>query len=144
MEEIAIKMNFPEKTAKFFGCHCSDTLILTNLKGCFGLTLGMTRLLVANLEITLSGIKFILLDDSGQQLLQFCNGVLSFHQDEDKIELNNCSTLIEASPTVLGSANKEVEFLIILNLSFNLKYILLILFLRPSSLFSSPCNSFPS
>ena len=86
MEEIAIKMTFPEKTAKFFGCHCSDTLILTNLKGCFGLTLGMTRLLVANLEITLSGIKFILLDDSGQQLLQFCNGVLSFHQDEDKIE----------------------------------------------------------
>ena len=79
-------MNFSEKTAKFFGCHCSDTLILTNLNECFGLTLGMTRLLVANLEINLSGIKFVFLDESGQQLLQFYNGVLSFHQDEDKIE----------------------------------------------------------
>ena len=85
IDKITITTNISEKTTKFFGCNEIDTLTFTKIDNYFILRLGCTECVVANLKITPSTIEFIIIDESGENLLQFYNGKLSIYEKDDKL-----------------------------------------------------------
>ena len=85
IQKIIITTDISEKTAKFFGCKQNDTMTFTKVGEYFILSLGCTMLVVANLKITPSAIEFIIIDESGKELLQFYNGKLSIYEKDDKL-----------------------------------------------------------
>ena len=85
IQKIVITADIFEKTAKFFGCKQTDTMTFTKVGDYFILSLGCTMLVVANLKITPSAIEFIIIDESGKELLQFYNGELSIYEKNAKL-----------------------------------------------------------
>ena len=85
IQKIIITADISEKTAKFFGCKQNDTMTFTKVGEYFTLSLGCTMLVVANLKITPSAIEFIIIDESGENLLRFYNGGLSIYKKDDKL-----------------------------------------------------------
>ena len=85
IQKIVITANISEKTAKFFGCKQNDTMTFTKVGEYFTLSLGCTMLVVANLKITPSAIEFIIIDESGENLLRFYNGSLFIYEKDDKL-----------------------------------------------------------
>ena len=85
IQKIVITANISEKTTKFFGCKQNDTMTFTKVGEYFILSLGCTMLVVANLKITPSAIEFIIIDESGKELLQFYNGKLFIYEKDDKL-----------------------------------------------------------
>ena len=85
IQKIVITANISEKTAKFFGCKQNDTMTFTKVGEYFILSLGCTMFVVANLKITPSAIEFIIIDESGKELLQFYNGKLFIYEKDDKL-----------------------------------------------------------
>ena len=85
IQKIVITADISEKTAKFFGCKQTDTMTFTKVGDYFILSLGCTMLVVANLKITPSAIEFIIIDESGKELLQFYNGELSIYEKNAKL-----------------------------------------------------------
>ena len=85
IQKIIITTDISEKAAKFFGCKQNDTMTFTKVGEYFTLSLGCTMLVVANLKITPSAIEFIIIDESGKELLQFYNGKLSIYEKDDKL-----------------------------------------------------------
>ena len=85
IQKIVITANISEKTAKFFGCKQNDTMTFTKIDDYFTLSLGSTMIVVANLKITPSTIEFIIIDESGENLLRFYNGELSIYEKNDKL-----------------------------------------------------------
>ena len=85
IQKIVITANISEKTAKFFGCKQNDTMTFTKVDNYFTLSLGNTMIVVANLKITPSTIEFITTDESGENLLQFYNGVFTICEKDDKL-----------------------------------------------------------
>ena len=85
IQKIVITADISEKTAKFFGCKQTDIMTFTKVGDYFILSLGCTMLVVANLKITPSAIEFIIIDESGKELLQFYNGELSIYEKNAKL-----------------------------------------------------------
>lgn len=85
IQKIVVTADISEKTAKFFGCKQTDTMTFTKVGEYFILSLGCTMLVVANLKIAPSAIEFIIIDESGKELLQFYNGNLSIYEKNDKL-----------------------------------------------------------
>ena len=85
IQKIIITADISEKTTKFFGCNEIDTLTFTKIDNYFILHLGCTETVVANLKITPFIVKFIITDESGENLLQFDNGVLTVCEKDDKL-----------------------------------------------------------
>ena len=85
VQKIVITANISEKTAKFFGCKQNDTMTFTKVDDYFTLSLGCTMVVVANLKITLSTTEFIIIDESGENLLRFYNGELSIYEKNDEL-----------------------------------------------------------
>ena len=85
IQKIVITADISEKTAKFFGCKQNDTMTFTKVGEYFTLSLGCTMLVVANLKITPSAIEFIIIDESGENLLRFYNGSLFIYEKDDKL-----------------------------------------------------------
>ena len=85
IDKITITTNISEKTTKFFGCNEIDTLTFTKIDNYFILSLGCTEIVVTNIKITLSTVEFITTDESGENLLQFYNGVLTICEKDDKL-----------------------------------------------------------
>ena len=85
IDKITITTNISEKTTKFFGCKQYDTLTFTKIDDYFILSLGCTEVIVANLKITSSNVEFINIDEGGENLLQFYNGVLTIYEKDDKL-----------------------------------------------------------
>ena len=85
IDKITITTNISKKTTKFFGCNEIDTLTFTKIDNYFILHLGCTMLVVANLKITPSAIEFIIIDESGENLLRFYNGSLFIYEKDDKL-----------------------------------------------------------
>lgn len=85
IQKIIITADISEKTAKFFGCKQNDTITFTKVDDYFTLSLGNTMMVAANLKITPSTIEFIIIDESGENLLQFYNGELSIYEKDDKL-----------------------------------------------------------
>ena len=85
IQKIIITTDISEKAAKFFGCKQNDTLTFTKIDDYFILSLGCTEVVVANLKITSSTVEFITTDESGENLLQFYNGVLTVCEKDDKL-----------------------------------------------------------
>ena len=85
IDKITITTNISEKTTKFFGCNEIDTLTFTKIDNYFILSLGCTKVVVANLKITPFIVKFIITDESGENLLEFYNGVLSVYEKDNKL-----------------------------------------------------------
>ena len=85
IDKITITTNISEKTTKFFGCKQNDTLTFTKIDNYFTLRLGCTEAVVVNLKITSSTVEFITTDESGENLLQFQNGVLTICEKDDKL-----------------------------------------------------------
>ena len=85
IQKIVITADISEKTAKFFGCKLTDTLTFTKIDNYFTLSLGCTMSVVANLKITSSIIEFNIIDESGENLLQFYNGELSIYEKDDEL-----------------------------------------------------------
>ena len=85
IQKIVITADISEKAAKFFGCKQNDTMTFTKVDNYFTLSLGNTMIVVANLKITPSTIEFIIIDESGENLLQFYNGVLTIYEKDDKL-----------------------------------------------------------
>ena len=85
IQKIIITTDISEKAAKFFGCKQNDTMTFTKVGEYFTLSLGCTMLVVANLKITPSAIEFIIIDESGENLLRFYNGSLFIYEKDDKL-----------------------------------------------------------
>ena len=85
IQKIIITTNISEKASKFFSCKQNDTMTFTKIDDYFTLSLGCTMLVVANLKITPSAIEFIIIDESGENLLRFYNGGLSIYEKNDKL-----------------------------------------------------------
>ena len=85
IQKIIITADISEKAAKFFGCKQNDTMTFTKVDNYFTLSLGSTMIVVANLKITPSAIEFIIIDESGKELLQFYNGSLFIYEKDDKL-----------------------------------------------------------
>ena len=85
IQKIIITTDISEKAAKFFGCKQNDTMTFTKVEEYFTLSLGCTMLVVANLKITPSAIEFIIIDESGENLLRFYNGSLFIYEKDDKL-----------------------------------------------------------
>ena len=85
IQKIIITADISEKTAKFFGCKQNDTMTFTKVDNYFTLSLGSTMIVVANLKITPSTIEFIIIDESGENLLRFYNGELSIYEKNVKL-----------------------------------------------------------
>ena len=85
IQKIIITTDISEKTTKFFGCKQNDTMTFTKVGEYFTLSLGCTMLVVANLKITPSAIEFIIIDESGENLLRFYNGSLFIYEKDDKL-----------------------------------------------------------
>ena len=85
IQKIIITTDISEKTTKFFGCKQNDTMTFTKVGEYFTLSLGCTMLVVANLKITPSAIEFIIIDESGENLLRFYNGSLFIDEKDDKL-----------------------------------------------------------
>ena len=83
--KIVITADISEKTTKFFGCKEFDTLTFTKIDDYFTLSLGSTEVVVANLKITPSAIEFIIIDESGENLLRFYNGGLFLYEKDEKL-----------------------------------------------------------
>ena len=84
-QKIIITTNISEKAAKFFGCKQNDTLTFTKVDNYFILRRGCTECVVANLKITSSTVEFIIIDESGENLLRFYNGGLFIYEKNDKL-----------------------------------------------------------
>lgn len=85
IQKIIITTNISEKATKFFGCKEIDNLTFTKIDDYFTLSLGNTMIVVANLKITLSTIEFIIIDESGENLLRFYNGGLFIYEKNDEL-----------------------------------------------------------
>ena len=85
IQKIVVTANISEKTAKFFGCKETDTMTFTKVGEYFTLSLGCTMIVVANLKITPSTIEFIIIDESGENLLRFYNGGLFIYEKDDEL-----------------------------------------------------------
>ena len=85
IQKIIITADISEKAAKFFGCKQNDTMTFTKVEEYFTLSLGCTMLVVANLKITPSAIEFIIIDESGENLLRFYNGSLFIYEKDNKL-----------------------------------------------------------
>ena len=85
IDKITITTNISEKTTKFFDCNEIDTLTFTKIDNYFILRLGCTECVVANLKITPFIVEFITIDEGGENLLQFYNGVLTVCEKDDKL-----------------------------------------------------------
>ena len=85
IQKIIITTDISEKAAKFFGCKQNDTMTFTKVGEYFTLSLGCTEVVVANLKITPSAIEFIIIDESGENLLRFHNGGLFIYEKDDKL-----------------------------------------------------------
>ena len=85
IQKIIITTDISEKAAKFFGCKQNDTMTFTKVDNYFTLSLGCTMLVVANLKITPSAIEFIIIDESGENLLRFYNGSLFIYEKDNKL-----------------------------------------------------------
>ena len=85
IQKIIITTDISEKAAKFFGCKQNDTMTFTKVGEYFTLSLGCTMLVVANLKITPSAIEFIIIDESGENLLRFYNGSLFIYEKDNKL-----------------------------------------------------------
>ena len=85
IQKIIITTDISEKAAKFFGCKQNDTMTFTKVGEYFTLSLGCTMLVVANLKITPSAIEFIIIDESGENLLRFYNGSLFIYEKDYKL-----------------------------------------------------------
>lgn len=85
IQKIIITADISEKATKFFGCKQNDTMTFTKVGEYFTLSLGSTMIVVANLKITPSAIEFIIIDESGENLLRFYNGGLSIYEKDDKL-----------------------------------------------------------
>lgn len=85
IQKIIITADISEKATKFFGCKQNDTMTFTKVEEYFVLSLGCTILVVANLEITPSAVKFIITNEGGENLLQFHNGELTICEKDDKL-----------------------------------------------------------
>ena len=85
IQKIIITTDISEKAAKFFGCKQNDTMTFTKVEEYFTLSLGCTMLVVANLKITPSAIEFIIIDESGENLLRFYNGSLFIYEKDNKL-----------------------------------------------------------
>ena len=85
IEKITITTNIFGKTAKFFGCKETDTMTFTKVEEYFTLSLGNTMIVVANLKITPSTIEFIIIDESGENLLRFYNGGLFIYEKDNEL-----------------------------------------------------------
>ena len=85
IDKITITTNISEKATKFFDCNEIDTLTFTKIDDYFILRLGCTEIAVTNLKITSSTVEFITTDESGENLLQFYNGVLTVCEKDDKL-----------------------------------------------------------
>lgn len=85
IQKIVITTDISEKTTKFFGCNETDTLTFTKIDDYFTLSLGCIEVVVANLKITPFIVEFITTDESGENLLQFQNGVLTICEKDDKL-----------------------------------------------------------
>ena len=85
IQKIIITADISEKATKFFGCKQNDTMTFTKVDNYFILSLGNTIIVVANLKITSSTTEFIIIDESGENLLQFYNGVLTMCEKDDKL-----------------------------------------------------------
>ena len=85
IDKITITTNISEKTTKFFGCKQYDTLTFTKIDNYFTLSLGSTMIVVANLKITSSTTEFIIIDESGENLLRFYNGGLFIYEKDEKL-----------------------------------------------------------
>ena len=85
IQKIIITTDISEKATKFFGCKEIDTLTFTKVDNYFTLSLGSTMIVVANLKITPSTIEFIIIDESGENLLRFHNGGLFIYEKDDKL-----------------------------------------------------------
>ena len=85
IQKIVITADISEKATKFFGCNETDTITFTKVGEYFTLSLGNTMLVVANLKITPSTIEFIIIDESGENLLRFYNGGLFIYEKDDEL-----------------------------------------------------------
>lgn len=85
IQKIVITTDISEKTAKFFGCKQNDTMTFTKVDDYFTLSIGCTMLVVSNLKITPSAVEFIIIDESGENLLRFNNGELIIYEKDDKL-----------------------------------------------------------
>lgn len=85
IQKITITTNISEKATKFFGCKQNDTLTFTKVDDYFTLSLGSTEVVVTNLKITPSAIEFIIIDESGENLLRFYNGGLFLYEKDDEL-----------------------------------------------------------
>ena len=85
IQKIIITANISEKATKFFGCKQNDTMTFTKIDDYFTLSLGCTMVVVANLKITPSAIEFIIIDESGENLLRFNNGELIIYEKDDEL-----------------------------------------------------------
>ena len=85
IQKIIITTNISEKAAKFFSCKQNDTMTFTKVDDYFTLSLGDTMIVVSNLKITSSTIEFIIIDESGENLLRFHNGGLFIYEKDDEL-----------------------------------------------------------
>ena len=85
IQKIVITADISEKATKFFGCKQYDTLTFAKIDDYFTLSLGSTMIVVTNLKITPSTIEFIIIDESGENLLQFYNGGLFIYEKDDEL-----------------------------------------------------------
>lgn len=85
IQKIIITANISEKATKFFGCKEIDTLTFTKIDDYFTLSLGNTMIVVANLKITPSTTEFIIIDESGENLLRFYNGGLFIYEKDNEL-----------------------------------------------------------
>ena len=85
IQKITITTDISEKATKFFGCKQNDTLTFTKVDDYFTLSLGNTMIVAANLKITPSAIEFIIIDESGENLLRFYNGGLFLYEKDEKL-----------------------------------------------------------
>lgn len=85
IQKIIITANISEKAAKFFGCKQNDNLTFTKIDDYFTLSLGNTMIVVANLKITSYSTEFIIIDESGENLLRFYNGGLFIYEKDDEL-----------------------------------------------------------
>lgn len=85
IQKIVITADISEKASKFFGCKQNDTMTFTKIDDYFTLSLGNTMIVVANLKITPSTTEFIIIDESGENLLRFYNGELSIYEKDNEL-----------------------------------------------------------
>ena len=85
IQKIIITTNISEKATKFFGCKQNDTMTFTKVDDYFTLSLGSTMIVVTNLKITPSTIEFIIIDESGENLLRFYNGGLFIYEKDNEL-----------------------------------------------------------